>query len=140
MLRNRILSCLTLLSLVWLLVACDQQTETPGTSTSSTPTASNPPTASTPPTATAAPTASTDNSQGQKIYENSCQSCHDSGMVGAPKLGDQAAWKDLITEGIDDLVQTTTNGKGNMPPKGGDQSLNEDDIRAAVTYMVDQVR
>lgn len=131
MFRYRMMSYLVPLFLLLLLVACNQQEESKaGSATPAvTPTAA--------PTDTA--TASTD-SHGQEIYASACHSCHSTGVAGAPKLGDQATWQDKIAKGIDSLVQSTIDGKGNMPPKGGDQTLSENDIRAAVTYMVDQSR
>lgn len=131
MILYRMMSCLAPLFLLLLLVACNQQEESaPGSAT---------PTATRTETSADTATAST-NSQGQKIYDSACHSCHSTGVAGAPKLGDQTAWKEKIAKGMDSLVQSTINGKGNMPPKGGDQTLSEDDIRAAVTYMVDQSR
>lgn len=150
MIRSRMMIYLVPLSLVLLLVACNQQDDSStGTTTpTSTPTATAAPTAApAAPTAVAptsaprgAPSASTGNSNGQEIYDSACLSCHSTGVAGAPKLGDPAAWKDRIAEGMDSLVQSTIDGKGNMPPMGGDKTLSESDIRAAVTYMVDQSR
>jgi cytochrome c5 len=120
MLRHQILSCLVLLTLALLLVACDKQEEAT--------------TGGSPAGAASGP------GHGQDVYDKTCRSCHDTGVAGAPKLGDQAAWKDRIAQGNDALVQSALNGKGSMPPKGGARTLNENDIRAAVEYMVEQSR
>jgi cytochrome c5 len=78
--------------------------------------------------------------QGKTVYQNTCASCHETGVSGAPKIGDKTAWDSLIAKGKDQLVQSVMIGMGAMPPKAGNPSLSEEEIRAAVDYMVDQVR
>jgi cytochrome c5 len=78
--------------------------------------------------------------QGQMVYQKSCSSCHATGVDGAPKLGDQAAWESRLAKGKEQLLQSVLKGKGKMPPKGGALSLSEAEIRAAVDYMIDQAR
>ena len=73
---------------------------------------------------------------GQKIYQASCQACHVAGVAGAPKLGDKAAWAPRIAKGNDALSSSVMNGLNAMPPKGGCMSCSEDELRAAVDYMV----
>jgi cytochrome c5 len=85
-------------------------------------------------------TSGTTASNGEGIYAKSCASCHKMGIIGAPKTGDQAAWKPLISSGISELTQAVINGKGAMPARGGNSSLSDDEIRAAVEYMVEQSR
>ena len=77
---------------------------------------------------------------GKKVYDSVCTACHTAGVAGAPKLGDKAAWAPRIKTGMDTLVQTAMKGKGAMPPKGGNPSLSDADIRAAVEFMVSQAR
>lgn len=81
---------------------------------------------------------------GQKIYEGSCQSCHAEGIAGAPKLGDQAAWAERIDRGLDTLTKHSIEGfsgdTGMMPARGGNPSLSDDEVRAAVEFMVQQSR
>jgi len=77
---------------------------------------------------------------GKAVYQNTCSACHETGVSGAHKLGDKTAWDGLIAKGKDQLVQSVINGKGAMPPKAGNPSLSEAEIRAAVDYIVDQVR
>ena len=83
-----------------------------------------------------------DLSMGQKVYEESCRSCHAEGMAGAPKLGDQAAWSERIAQGMEILTQKSIEGfsgeTGTMPARGGNASLSDDQVRAAVEYMVRQ--
>ena len=64
--------------------------------------------------------------------------CHASGVAGAPKLGDKAAWAPHLMHGTDGLLQSALKGKGAMPPKGGNPSLSDGEVRAAVEFMVTQ--
>src|ERR1043165_2077648 len=57
--------------------------------------------------------------KGQATYNGTCVACHGSGVAGAPKFGDKAAWGPRIAKGNDALYQTALKGKGAMPPKGG---------------------
>jgi len=77
---------------------------------------------------------------GETIYTKNCAACHKLGLMGAPKVGDQAAWKPLIADGIEPLVTNAINGIGAMPAKGGNSQLTDAEVRAAVEYMVDQSR
>jgi cytochrome c5 len=69
------------------------------------------------------------------LFEQVCSACHATGVAGAPKLGDKAAWAPRIGQGIDGLTASAIKGKGAMPPKGG-SSASDADIKAVVTYMV----
>ncbi len=70
---------------------------------------------------------------GSSIYQQSCRSCHDSGLMGAPKIGHARYSADL-----DVLVENSIKGIGRMPARGGNRSLSDDDVRAAVEYMVEK--
>lgn len=69
---------------------------------------------------------------GEAVYNASCAACHNN---MDPKLGDKDAWAPLIKEGNDALVASTIAGKGAMPPRGG-ANISDDDIKAAVQYMI----
>ena len=77
---------------------------------------------------------------GKATYDTTCAVCHVAGVAGAPKLGDKAAWVPRIAQGIDTLYQHAINGyqgtAGFMPAKGGNASLADDAIKAAVDHMV----
>lgn len=72
---------------------------------------------------------------GKSTYEKVCSVCHASGVAGAPKLGDKAAWKSRIATGAAALHNSALKGKNAMPPKGGMADLPDGDVVAAVDYM-----
>jgi len=73
---------------------------------------------------------------GEAVYKQACSACHAVGAAGAPKSGDKAAWAPRIKKGEDALVASAIKGIGNMPPKGGNPSLTDAQIRAAVAYQI----
>jgi cytochrome c5 len=79
---------------------------------------------------------------GKATYDKACMACHAAGVAGAPKLGDKAAWGPRIAQGNDTLYTHALKGftgkKGMMPPKGGNMSLSDADVKASVDYMVGQ--
>ena len=66
--------------------------------------------------------------------------CHAAGIAGAPKFGDKAVWAPRIKTGIEMLYANSLKGKNAMPPKGGNLSLPDADVKAAVDYMVAQAK
>ena len=74
----------------------------------------------------------------KSIYTASCAACHASGAAGAPKLGDKAAWAARIKTGSEGLYNSALKGKNAMPPKGGNASLSDAEVKAVVDYMVSQ--
>ena len=100
------------------------------------PAAAAPAAAPAPVAVAAAPKA--DPAAGKKLYDASCMACHASGVAGAPKLGDKAAWAARAKSGIDALTASVIKGKGAMPPKGGAAAATDADIRVAVEYMLTQ--
>ena len=83
----------------------------------------------------AAPATAGDSAKGKSVYESSCAACHTAGVAGAPKPGDKAAWAPRLKTGKDALYASVIKGKGAMPPKGGNASLADADIKAAVDYL-----
>ena len=86
----------------------------------------------------AAAPAATAARSGEEIYKATCFACHLAGVAGAPKLGDKAMWTPRIATGIDAMVTTVVTGKGAMPPRGTCANCSDDDLKAAVEYMVAQ--
>jgi cytochrome c5 len=73
---------------------------------------------------------------GKSIFEANCAACHATGVAGAPKAGDKAAWAERIKQGAATLHEHALQGKGAMPPKGGNMSLSDADVKAAADYMI----
>ncbi len=128
------------LSATALLVACGKQ---------ETPPAAPAPEAAAPAAAPAAPAAPAEapavaeapaNELGEKTYKGTCSMCHASGTAGAPIPGNKADWEARIAQGNDTLykhaLEGFTGAKGMMPARGGMASLSDEQVKAAVDYMV----
>ena len=80
--------------------------------------------------------------KGKKVYDTACVVCHQTGVGGAPKVGAEHkdAWADRIAQGEATLADHAIKGfqgkAGMMPPKGGRTDLKDEDVKAAVSYMV----
>lgn len=72
---------------------------------------------------------------GKAIYDSTCVACHGTGVAGAPKTGDKAAWAPRLKTGMEALYASALKGKGGMPIKGGNMALADADIKAAVDYL-----
>jgi cytochrome c5 len=89
----------------------------------------------------AAPAAAKGNAgKGKSVYDSACTVCHAAGVAGAPKAGDKAAWAPRLKTGMAALYTSSLKGKNAMPPKGGNLSLADADVKAAVDYMVGLVK
>jgi cytochrome c5 len=78
--------------------------------------------------------------RGKVVYGENCASCHDTGITGAEKLTDAAAWAPLLKEGKDYLYNAALKGSFGGPAKGGNDKLSDADTKVAVDYMVAQAR
>ena len=85
-----------------------------------------------------------DEARGEQVFKGACIACHGAGVAGAPRVGDKAAWSERLGKGIDTLQQHALKGfkgsSGYMPPKGGRMDLSDEDVKAAVVYMVAQAK
>ena len=72
---------------------------------------------------------------GEKIAQANCVMCHASGLMNAPKIGDAGQWGPRIAQGKDMLVSNAIKGIRTMPAKGGNTSLTDEEVAAAVIYM-----
>lgn len=81
---------------------------------------------------------------GPQVYNEACIVCHaPPGVAGAPVLGDAAAWAGRVEQGTEMLNDHVLNGfQGNtgvMPPKGGRLDFSDEEVIAAMQYMLDQL-
>jgi cytochrome c5 len=72
---------------------------------------------------------------GEQVYQSACAACHAAGVAGAPKFGDAAMWEPRIAQGNEVLYDHAINGFKAMPAKGGNVSLSDESVTAAVDYM-----
>jgi cytochrome c5 len=72
---------------------------------------------------------------GVQVYKAACAGCHDAGAAGAPKFADATAWAGPNATGLQSMVASVIKGKGAMPAKGGNPSLDDFEIERAVVYM-----
>ena len=75
---------------------------------------------------------------GEAVYGAACSACHATGVAGAPRTGDAAAWAPRIKQGFDALVKRAIEGFKAMPPKGGNPNLDAVEVARAVVFMTNQ--
>ena len=124
-------------TLAALLSACGKQESTaPEASAPAVPKAVVPAATPTPEPAMAEPT------QGKSVFNKTCALCHAVGAAGSPKPGDKTDWAPRIAQGKDVLykhaLEGFTGAKGVMPARGGSTTLSDEDVKAAVDFMVEQ--
>mgnify|MGYP001813663736 CR=1 FL=1 len=76
---------------------------------------------------------------GRVVFTNKCMRCHESGRKGAPVFGDTADWAERLEQPLDTMIGHAINGHGDMPARG-DQDISDQDVAAAVAYVVDRTR
>ena len=79
--------------------------------------------------------------QGRGIWLGTCEACHANDVAGAPLVTDKAAWKPRLAKGKEALYKSALGGltgaKGTqMPPRGGNEKLTDDQVKLAVEYMM----
>ncbi len=82
-----------------------------------------------------ATTAKPDPAKGKMVYDTSCAVCHATGVAGAPKHGDKAAWGPRVSQGYATLFDHALKGIRGMPAKGGNADMPESDLANAVAYL-----
>ena len=76
---------------------------------------------------------------GEDVFKTSCFGCHGTGLATAPQIGDKAAWKPRLAQGLETLYKHAIEGFGNgMPPKGTCMSCSDDEIKAAIDHILAQ--
>lgn len=73
---------------------------------------------------------------GKGVFEKACNACHGAGLMGSPKAGDKAAWGPRLVQGKPTLYEHAIKGIRMMPAKGGNAALADDEVKAAVDYML----
>jgi cytochrome c5 len=85
-----------------------------------------------------------DTTAGKSVYGKVCAMCHAIGAAGAPKPGDKTDWGPRIAQGEALLhkhaLEGFTGAKGIMPPRGASPALKDEEVKAAVAYMVELSR
>ena len=72
---------------------------------------------------------------GDDVYQANCFACHGTGAMGAPKKGD-ASWEERMKKGLDQVVANAINGINTMPARGGCAACTDEEIKAAVEFMI----
>jgi cytochrome c5 len=75
---------------------------------------------------------------GGAVYAATCAACHDSGMAGAPKTGDNGAWGARLAQGYDTILKHAIEGIRAMPAKGGNPDLDNLEVERAVVFMTNK--
>lgn len=88
--------------------------------------------------ASPAPAAASAALSGEQVVQNVCSACHGTGLMNSPKAHDKAGWNARLQQAgsLDALVASAVRGKNQMPPKGGDQQLTDQQIREAIQVMM----
>ena len=85
-----------------------------------------------------------ENTVGKSVYGKACAMCHAPGVAGAPKPTDKADWAPRIAQGVAVLnkhaIEGFTGAKGLMPARGASTTLTDDEVKAAVDYMLSFAR
>ncbi|MCD6190340.1 MAG: cytochrome c5 family protein [Sulfurimonas sp.] len=76
-------------------------------------------------------------SKAEKMYNVNCKLCHATDNMGAPAVGDVAAWKEVTAKGVDKVVYNAINGMGGMPAKGGNEDLIPSEVKEIVDFMIE---
>lgn len=91
-----------------------------------------------------APAPVAEHKEGEGIYKRVCALCHAAGVAGAPIPGNKDDWESRVAQGMDTLythsIEGFTGDHGMMPARGGSPALTDDEMKAAVDYMVAQLQ
>ena len=79
--------------------------------------------------------ASTGPRSGEEVFNGTCTSCHTSGVAGAPKVGDVAAWDKRLAKGLAETLAVAKKGLNAMPANGLCMDCSDDELTAAIKYM-----
>ncbi|WP_055439507.1 c-type cytochrome [Pseudidiomarina woesei] len=76
---------------------------------------------------------------GDAVYNKFCAACHTSGVLGAPKLNNAADWEPRLAQGMDTVLKHAIEGYNAMPPKGTCNDCSDEEIQAAIDYMIEEI-
>lgn len=79
--------------------------------------------------------------EGRQIWLDNCKACHAYGIAGAPNPLEADEWRSRLAKPRALLYQHVIEGffgpeDTQMPARGGNAALSDDQVRAAVDYMV----
>jgi cytochrome c5 len=74
---------------------------------------------------------------GDAIYNRNCMACHNSGVAGAPMFGDAGAWTARLEKGIETVYTNAINGINGMPARGTCMDCSDEEVIAAIDYLMD---
>ena len=80
---------------------------------------------------------------GEAVFNQFCATCHGANVaeaIGAPAYGDTAAWQPRLAQGMDTLWQHTLEGLNAMPARGTCMNCTEEELRAALDYIIEPVQ
>ncbi len=130
------MNALAIAALAFFLTACGDKNQAVPAASAPAPAPVTTPT----PAPAPAPTPVAENTVGKSVFNKTCALCHAAGTAGAPKPGDKADWGPRIAQGKDTLykhaMEGFTGAKGMMPARGANAALTDDEVKAAVDYMV----
>jgi cytochrome c5 len=78
--------------------------------------------------------------QGRQVFDQTCAACHLGGMGGAPGINDRENWRKRLEQGRPVLISHALEGIRAMPARGGNATLSDAQIQAAVDYMISRSR
>ena len=73
---------------------------------------------------------------GAEVVKAVCATCHETGIEGAPKIGDLAAWGPRMSQGIKTLTTHAVQGYRGMPAHGGEIKATDIELTRAIIYMI----
>lgn len=79
--------------------------------------------------------------QGRAIWLGTCEACHANDVAGAPLVTNKQAWAPRLAKGKEALYKSALGGLTGptgtqMPPRGGNDKLTDEQLRLAVDYMM----
>ncbi len=76
---------------------------------------------------------------GEAVYNQACMACHMTGAAGAPIRGNEEAWTPRMEQGVETLYDHALNGFNAMPARGGNPGLSDEEVKAAVDYLIEPI-